>query len=98
MQRTEERRGSRQDPLGLRDTGLERESMIVVRCDIKNLIKPSLRFGEATKPHIGKRVLGEQTRCPAAAGVTPKTDSRPPLSAGRPCGSPPGPPAPSGHE
>jgi hypothetical protein len=59
MQRSEERRGSRQIALGLRDTGLERESMIVVRCDIKNLSKPSLRFGEATKPHIGKRVLGE---------------------------------------
>ncbi len=32
----------------------------VVWCDIKNLIKLPQRFGEATKPHIGKGVLGEE--------------------------------------
>ena len=60
MQRSEERRGSRQIAFGLCDTRLERNGTNVVWCDIKNLIKLPQCFREATKSHIRNRVLGEE--------------------------------------
>ena len=68
MQRSKERRRTRQVALGLCYTRLEREGIHVVRCNIENLIKLSQRFGETTKIDIGKRVLGEQ---PNVAWVKP---------------------------
>src|SRR5439155_939584 len=59
MQRSEERRGTRQVALGLCNSRLYHESIHVVRHDVENLIKLSQRFGETTKDDIGKRVLGE---------------------------------------
>src|SRR5438874_604192 len=60
MQRSEESGGSRQIALGLCDARLERNGTNVIVCDVKNLIKLPQRFGEATEPHIGKGVLGEE--------------------------------------
>ena len=40
MERSEERRGTRQVALGLCDIRLECDDIHVVGCDIKNLIKP----------------------------------------------------------
>ena len=37
-----------------------RQGIHVVRRNIENLVKLSQRFGETTKKHIRKRVLGEQ--------------------------------------
>ena len=60
MQRSKERRRTRQIAFSLCDIRLEREGIHVVRCNIENLVKLSQRFGETTKVDIGKRVLGEQ--------------------------------------
>src|SRR5206468_8262619 len=60
MQRREERSGTRQVALGLRNTRLFSEGIYVVRDNIENLIELSQRFGETTKTDIGIRVLGQQ--------------------------------------
>ena len=60
MERSEERRGTRQVALSLCDIRLFREGIHVVGCDIKNLIKLSQRFGKTTRADIRKRVLAEQ--------------------------------------
>src|SRR4029077_17130316 len=60
MQRSEERRGSRQIAFGLCDTRLECNGTNVVWCYIKNLIKLSQCFPGATKSHIRHRVLGDE--------------------------------------
>src|SRR5437588_11373540 len=60
MQRREERSGTRQVALGLRNTRLCREGIHVVRDNIENLIELSQRFGETTKTDTGIRVLGQQ--------------------------------------
>src|SRR5438067_8929037 len=59
MQRSEEGRGPRQITLSLCDSCFCYESIHVVRRDIENLIELPQCFGETTKTHIGKRVLGE---------------------------------------
>src|SRR4029077_18051561 len=60
VERSEERRGTRQVALGLRDTRLYREGIHVVGDDIKKLVKLSQPFGKTTKSDVGNRVLGEQ--------------------------------------
>src|SRR5439155_20636661 len=60
MQRSEKRRGSRKIALSLCYSGLFRQGIHVVRCNIENLIKFSQRFGETTQRAIVNRVLGEQ--------------------------------------
>src|SRR4029077_13618564 len=60
VERSEERRGTRQVVLGLCNRRLEREDIHVVGYDIKKLIKLSQRLGKTTKEDIGKRVLGEE--------------------------------------
>src|SRR5213080_2914176 len=68
MQGSEESRSTWQIAFGLEDSCLVGERVDVVRCDIENLIKLSQRFGETTKLHIGKRVLGKHCN---VAGVEP---------------------------
>jgi hypothetical protein len=68
VQRSKERRRTRQIAFSLCDIRLEREGIDVVRCNIENLIKLSQRFGKTTKIDIGLRVLGEQ---PNVAWVKP---------------------------
>ena len=58
MERSEERRGTRQVALGLCDIRLEREGIDVVRCDIENLIKLSQRFGKTTRNPYTKARAG----------------------------------------
>ena len=58
MERSEERRSTRQIALGLCDSRLEREGIHVVRRDIENLIKLSQRFGETTKRRYRKARAG----------------------------------------
>ena len=60
MQRSEERRGTRQVALGLRDIRLECDDLHVVGCDIKNLVSLSQRLGETTLIPIGSRFRAEQ--------------------------------------
>src|SRR5258706_9501721 len=60
MQRSEERRGTRQVALGLCDSRLFHEGIQVVRRNIENLIKLSQCFGETTETEIGNRVLTEK--------------------------------------
>src|SRR4029077_17226992 len=62
MQRSEERRGSRQIALRLCDTRLERNGTNVIWCYIKNLVKLPQCFREATKSHQRNRVLCEEVR------------------------------------
>src|SRR4029077_4533618 len=59
MQRREQDRSTREVASALCDTRLCNKCVHVVRYDIENLVKLSQRFGETTKVHIGKRVLGE---------------------------------------
>ena len=59
VERSEERRGTRQIALGLCDRRFFREGIEVVRCDIENLIKLSQRFGEEPEYNVGLCVLGE---------------------------------------
>src|SRR5213592_1262278 len=59
MQRSEERRGTRQIALGLCDSGLGREGIEVIRRNIENLIKLSQCFGKAPECIIGNGVLSE---------------------------------------
>ena len=60
VQRSKERRRTRQIAFSLCDIRLEREGIRVVRCNIENAVKLSQRFGKTTKVHIGKCVLGQQ--------------------------------------
>ena len=60
VERSKERRGTRQVALPLCNRRLEREGIYVVRRDIENLIKLSQRFRKTTKEDIRKRVLGEE--------------------------------------
>src|SRR5207248_5686154 len=62
VERSKERRGTRQVALPLCNRRLEREGIHVVRYDIKKPIKLSQRFRKTTKQDIGKRVLGEEVR------------------------------------
>src|ERR1700757_4611242 len=64
----EKRRSPRQVALSLSDPGLKCESILIVRCNIENLVKLSQRFGETAKLHIGDSVLGKQGN---VAGVEP---------------------------
>src|SRR6266481_3765833 len=59
LQRTEDRRRARQITFSLCDSRLCSECIHVVRRNIENLIKFSLRVGKTTKAHVGNRVLGE---------------------------------------
>ena len=58
MQRSEERRGTRQVAFGLCNSRLFREGIDVVRRNIENLIKLSQRFGETTKARYRKARAG----------------------------------------
>src|SRR5437870_12856384 len=60
MERSEERRGTRQIALSLCDSRLCCEGVEVARHNIENLIKLSQRFGETTKLDIELCMLSEQ--------------------------------------
>src|SRR6266704_3211985 len=60
VERSKERRGTREVALPLCNRRLEREGIHGVRYDIKKPIKLSQRFRKTTKQDIGKRVLGEE--------------------------------------
>src|SRR5262245_30607135 len=60
MERSEDRRGSRQVAFCLRDSRLLRKRVYVVRCYIENLIKLSHCFGKTTKRRIGKCMRRKQ--------------------------------------
>src|ERR1700719_2862433 len=60
MERSEERRGTRQVALSLSDARLDYKDIHVVGCDIKNLIKLSQRLGKTTLKPMGMRVHAEQ--------------------------------------
>src|SRR5215510_8956795 len=60
MQRSEERRGTWQIALGLRNGRLCREGIEVIRRNIENLIKLSQRFGKPPECSIGNGLLSKQ--------------------------------------
>src|SRR5262249_23038057 len=60
MQRSEERRGTREIAFGLRDGRFCREGIEVIRRNIENLIKLSQRFCEAPERRIRDGVLSKQ--------------------------------------
>src|SRR5262245_10327183 len=64
MERSEQRRRTRQVALALCNTRLKREGIDVVRCDIENLINLSQRFREAALADIAVRALGQQVYVP----------------------------------
>src|SRR5262249_23200007 len=55
-----ERRGTRKVTFRLCDSRLLHQGISVVRCNVKNFIRPSQRFGETTTTDVVSRVLREE--------------------------------------